>query len=267
MKKRIHAASYDSSSDIFKINIVYKDQKGVDQELKWVIKVCRSDVNEVASTLLKQEKQFYSRLLSDLINTVKQKSAGFLEGARVSPKELILTPDFIYEETSHAADMSRNVLVLDNLEEKHFFALTQCSLNLAHFRCAVKTIAKFHAVGICHKMMLLQAFEAQVKAAEQKKTFEDIEVEGEPKPLVGREGIFARFPFLADRLQTMQHLISNRQTFLDMYQEFLRCFPKEDYLIDILEYLRMSTDHILGMAPEAVEGEGQGEEEKEHCDH
>ena len=47
-------------------------------------------------------------------------------------------------------------------------------------RCAVKTIAKFHAVGICHKMMLLQAFEAQVKAAEQKKTFEDIEVEGEP---------------------------------------------------------------------------------------
>ena len=46
-------------------------------------------------------------------------------------------------------------------------------------RCAVKTIAKFHAVGICHKMMLLQSFEAQVKAAEQKKTFEDIEVEGE----------------------------------------------------------------------------------------
>ena len=28
-------------------------------------------------------------------------------------------------------------------------------------------------------MMLLQSFEAQVKAAEQKKTFEDIEVEGE----------------------------------------------------------------------------------------
>ena len=43
----------------------------------------------------------------------------------------------------------------------------------------MKTIAKFHAVGICHKMMLLQSFEAQVKAAEQKKTFEDIEVEGE----------------------------------------------------------------------------------------
>ena len=64
--------------------------------------------------------------------------------------------------------------------------LTNMSIvHLLHYkvimiRCAVKTIAKFHAVGICHKMMLLQAFEAQVKAAEQKKTFEDIEVEGKP---------------------------------------------------------------------------------------
>ena len=58
-----------------------------------------------------------------------------------------------------------------------------------------------------------------------------------------------------------------RQTFLDMYQEFLRCFPKEDYLIDILEYLRMSTDHILGMVPDVVEDDDNAEEEKEHCDH
>ena len=58
-----------------------------------------------------------------------------------------------------------------------------------------------------------------------------------------------------------------RQTFLDMYQEFLRCFPKEDYLIDILEYLRMSTDHILGMVPDLVEDDDTAEEEKEHCDH
>ena len=110
MKKRTHVAAYDSSSDVFQINIVYKDQKGVDQELKWIIKVTRSDVNDVANVLLKQEKQFFSRLVSDLINTVKQKSAGFLEGARVSPKDLILTPEFIYEETSHAADVSRHVL-------------------------------------------------------------------------------------------------------------------------------------------------------------
>ena len=39
-------------------------------------------------------------------------------------------------------------------------------------------------MGICHKMMLLQSFEAQVKAAEQKKTFEDIEVEGEEHSLL-----------------------------------------------------------------------------------
>ena len=139
----------------------------------------RSDINDTANQLLRHEKQIFSRLVNDLINTVKQKSAGFLEGARVSPRDLLLFPDFIFDETSHAADVSRNVLVLDNLEEKHFFALTSTSLNLAHFKCAVKTIAKFHAVGICHKLMLLHSFEQQTKAAEQKKTFEDIEVEGE----------------------------------------------------------------------------------------
>jgi len=267
-KKRVTICSYDSSSDVFRINIVYKDQKGNDTELKWIIKVTRSDVNETANQLLRHEKQIFSRLVSDLVNTVKQKSAGFLEGARVSPKELILTPDFIYEETSHAADVSRNVLVLDNLEEKHFFALNQGALNLAHFRCAVKTIAKFHAVGICHKQMLLQSFDQQTKAAEAKKTFEDIEVEGEPKVLVGREGIFSRFPFLAERLQTMEHLIRNRQTFLQMYHQFLRCFPKEDYLIDILEYIRCSTDDILELeASEEAEGEELEDSVQSNADH
>jgi len=267
-KKRVTNCSYDSSSDVFKINLVYKDQKGNDLELKWIIKVTRSDINETANQLLRHEKQIFSRLVNDLINTVKQKSAGFLEGARVSPRELILTPDFIYEETSHAADVSRNVLVLDNLEEKHFFAINQGNLNLAHFRCAVRTIAKFHAVGICHKVMLFQSFEQQVKAAEQKKTFEDIEVEGEHnKVLVGRDGIFSRFPFLDERLQTMQHLITNRHTFLHMYQEFLRCFPKEDYLIDVLEYIMMSTDDILGLAPQGDEAESELGPVEPHCDH
>merc|ERR550532_3047630 len=258
MKKRIHAASYDSSSDIFKINIVYKDQKGVDQELKWVIKVCRSDVNEVASTLLKQEKQFYSRLLSDLINTVKQKSAGFLEGARVSPKDLILTPEFIYEETAHQADISRHVLVLDNLEERQFFGIPSgVSLNSCHFKIAVKTIAKLHAVGISHKLMLMQNFQQQEALAAAKKTCEDVEVDGEHnKVLIGKEGILARFPFLGDRPNSMQYLISNRQTFLNMYQHFLKCFPKEEYLIDIFEYLKMSTEDILEIH-KYVPGEGE----------
>jgi len=266
-KKRLHAASFDSSSDLFKINIVYKDQKGVDQELKWIIKVTRSDVNDVANVLLKHEKQVFSRLVSDLINTVKQKSAGFLEGARVSPKDLILTPEFIYEETSHAADVSRHVLVLDNLEEKQFFDIPSGALNLSHFKCAVKTIAKIHAVGICHKLLLLQSFAQQEAAAKQKKTHEDVEVEGEHnKILVGKEGIFSRFPFLSDRLHTMNHLISNRQTFLNMYHQFLKCFPKEDYLIDIFEYIRMSTDDILMLNKEEPKDDEEAEEEKTDCD-
>ena len=37
-KRRATTCSYDSSSDVFKINVVYKDQKGVDQEVKWIIK-------------------------------------------------------------------------------------------------------------------------------------------------------------------------------------------------------------------------------------
>jgi len=274
-KKRVNDASYDSSSDVFKINIVYKDQKGVDQELKWIIKVTRSDVNEVANVLLKHEKQVFSRLVSDLINTVKQKSAGFLEGARVSPKDLILTPEFIYEETSHAADVSRHVLVLDNLEERQFFGIPSGALNLSHFKCAVKTIAKIHAVGICHKLMLLQSFAQQEAAALQKKTHEDVEVEGDQtnKVLVGKEGIFSRFPFLSDRLRTMNHLITNRQTFLSMYHQFLRCFPKEEYLIDIFEYIRMSTDDILVVKKEREETEEEEteeeeeEEKKQDCDH
>ena len=39
-KRRATTCSYDSSADVFKINVVYKDQKGVDQEVKWIIKEC-----------------------------------------------------------------------------------------------------------------------------------------------------------------------------------------------------------------------------------
>ena len=43
----------------------------------------------------------YSRLLGDLINTVKARAAGRLEGARGSHTDLIHTPEFIFEETAH----------------------------------------------------------------------------------------------------------------------------------------------------------------------
>ena len=38
-KKRMTTNSYDSSTDVFKIDLVYKDTKGGEHELKWLIKV------------------------------------------------------------------------------------------------------------------------------------------------------------------------------------------------------------------------------------
>jgi len=246
-KRRVNTCSYDSSSDVFKINLVYKDQKGVDQELKWIIKVTRSDVNETANVLLRHEKQVFGRLVADLINSIKQKSASFTDGARVNFRDLILVPEYIYDETTHAADVTRNVLVLDNLEERQYYSSNPGPLNLSHFKCAVKTIAKFHAAGLCHKQLLWNSFAQQSTQAQASKSFEDVEVEGENKVPVGKEGLFARFPFLSERILTMNHLISNRQTFLTMYEEFLKSFPQESYLIDIFHYIRISTDHILGL--------------------
>ena len=86
---------------VFKIDIVYKDAKGVEHELKWIIKVTRSDVNETADKLLRHEKQVFSRLLGDLVNMVKQRGAGRAEGARLSATEVLKTPEFIFEESSH----------------------------------------------------------------------------------------------------------------------------------------------------------------------
>ena len=121
-KRRVNTCSYDSSSDVFKINLVYKDNKGVDQELKWIIKVTRSDINENANVLLRHEKQVFGRLVSDLVNAIKQKSTTFTDGSKFNLKELLLMPEYIYDETNHAADVTRNVLVLENLEEKQYFA-------------------------------------------------------------------------------------------------------------------------------------------------
>ncbi len=60
-KKRTNICSYDSSTDVFKINLVYKDSKGEEHELKWLIKVTRSDVSETADVLLRHERQVYAR--------------------------------------------------------------------------------------------------------------------------------------------------------------------------------------------------------------
>ena len=62
--------------------------------------------NGVADNLLRHEKAVYSRLLGDLINTVKARAAGRLEGSRVSHTDLIHTPEFIFEETAHQVGYS-----------------------------------------------------------------------------------------------------------------------------------------------------------------
>jgi hypothetical protein len=81
--------------------------------------------------------------------------------------------------------------------------------------------------------------------AEANKKDDDIELEGENRVLTGRLGLFSRFPFLTQRKETMGHLITKREWFLDMFQRFLECFPEETHLLDTFEYLRMSTDDIL----------------------
>ncbi len=79
-------------------------------------------------------------------------------------------------------------------------------------------------------------------------------MEGENKVLTGRKGLFARFPFLSQRLDTMAYLVENRGTFLDMYHKFLCCFSEEEHLVDVFEYLRLSFDDIL-LLSEDLEGD------------
>jgi hypothetical protein len=54
----------------------------------------------------------------------------------------------------------RNVLVLDNLEEK-FYTPAASPLNLAHLKIVVKTVAKFHAVSLTYKKAMFESFLVQ----------------------------------------------------------------------------------------------------------
>ena len=251
-KKRTNLASYDSSTDVFKINLVYKDAHGVEHELKWVIKVTRTDVNETADLLLRHEKLVYSRLMGDLMNTVKQRSAGRLEGSRISFGDLLQAPEFIFEETAHQADQMRNVLVLENLEEKDFFALQDGPMNLCHMRSVVKTIAKFHAVSLTYKATLFAAFKTQQQQVKAARKMDEVVMESENRVLTGREGLFSRFPFLGAKDTNMSHLIKNRHKLLDMFEAFLENYSEEPHLLDIFEYIRISADDILGLSNSGV---------------
>lgn len=41
-KKRMSTNTYDSSTDVFKLNLVYIDTIGAEHELRWLIKVLRT---------------------------------------------------------------------------------------------------------------------------------------------------------------------------------------------------------------------------------
>ena len=151
----------------------------------------RSDINDTADTLLRHEKLVFSLLFTDLINLVKQRAAVRMEGCRISHKELLNTPEFIFEETAHQSDVLRNVLVLDNLEE-NLYSPTAPPLNLAHLKIVTKTIAKFHAVSLVYKKSMFDSFAVHSDQVAARKNVDDVEIEGENKVLTGRMGLFDR---------------------------------------------------------------------------
>ena len=106
-------------------------------------------------------------------------------------------------------------------------------------------MAKFHAVSLTYKQALFSTFSAQSAQAKASRQIDEVVMEGDNKVLTGRQGLFARFPFLAQRVGTLAYLVDNRAAFLDMFHKFLRCFPEEEHLVDIFEYLRLSVDDIL----------------------
>ena len=89
------------------------------------------------------------------------------------------------------SDVSRNVIVLDNLEEK-LYASAQPPLNLAHLRIVVKTVAKFHAVSLCYKKTIFDSFVQHSEQVQASKNMDDVEIEGENIVLTGRMGLFDR---------------------------------------------------------------------------
>ncbi len=212
--------------------------------------------------------QYFHRLMGDLNNTVKQRAAGRMESARIAFKDLLQTPEFIFEETSHAADLQKTVLVLDNLEERDFFPLTSPNiLNLGHMRMVVKTVAKFHAVSLTYKQMLFTTLLTQSAKDKASRQIDEVVMEGDQnRVLTGRRGLFARFPFLAQRKTTMAYLMANRDSFLDMFATFLKCFEREKHLSDVFDYIRFSADAILQVGQDQDNDEDdEGEVEEISC--
>ena len=96
-------------------------------------------------------------------------------------------------------DVVRNILVIDNLEEKLFVPVDSGHLlNLCHFRMVVKSVAKFHAVSLTYKKTLFDTFLSQSATAMKARKADEVDM-GDNKVATGRIGLFARFPFLKVR--------------------------------------------------------------------
>ena len=128
--------------------------------------------------------------------------------------------------------MLRNILVIDNLEEKLFVPVdTGHLLNMCHFRMVVKSVAKFHAVSLTYKKTLFETFLSQSAAAKATRKADEVDM-GEHKVATGRIGLFARFPFLKVISATtyyftiiFQPLWLSVRTFMHMYRVARKYLP------------------------------------------
>ena len=74
-------------------------------------------------------------LFGDLINTVKQRAAGRTEEERKSHKELLDTPEFIFEETQHQAKHELRLMVRARARTFHYFVCTHLALRKVVIGC------------------------------------------------------------------------------------------------------------------------------------
>ena len=83
-------------------------------------------------------------LFGDLINTVKQRTAGRTEEERKSHKELLDTPEFIFDETQHQAKHELRLIVRG--ARTFHFLVAHTSHPFVHHKCM--------CAQICYKSLL-----------------------------------------------------------------------------------------------------------------
>ena len=78
-------------------------------------------------------------VFGDLINTVKQRAAGRTEEERKSHKELLDTPEFIFDETQHQAKNELRLMVCARASARTFhFLAAHTSHPFVNHKCTIK---------------------------------------------------------------------------------------------------------------------------------